>query len=49
MNSTSNAGHPDTNAPHELEFTGQAASWINLILEKDPALPFAEARCERCR
>jgi methylase of polypeptide subunit release factors len=40
-------GHPDTNAPHELEFTGQAASWMNLILEKDPALPFAEARCER--
>ena len=44
---TSPATHPDTDAPHELEFTGQAASWMNLILEKDPALPFAEARCER--
>lgn len=44
---TSPATHPDTDAPHELEFTGQAASWMNLILEKDPALPFSEARCER--
>lgn len=47
MNFSSNTGHPDTNAPHELEFTGQAASWMNLILEKDPASPFSEARCER--
>jgi hypothetical protein len=41
------AARPDVDAPHELEFTTQAASWMNLILEKDPALPFAEACCER--
>ncbi|KAB2928860.1 MAG: SAM-dependent DNA methyltransferase [Candidatus Contendobacter sp.] len=47
MNSGSQAPHPDADTPHELEFTSQAASWMNLILEKDPALPFSEARCER--
>jgi len=47
MNFSSQPPHPDADAPHELEFTSQAASWMNLILEKDPALPFSEARCER--
>jgi len=32
--------------PHELEFTANAASWMNLIIEKDHALPFSGARCE---
>ena len=32
--------------PHELEFTANAASWMNLIIEKDPALPFSSAKCE---
>jgi hypothetical protein len=34
-------------APHELEFTADVAAWINLIVEKDPSLPFAAAKCER--
>lgn len=33
-------------APHELEFTSNAASWMNLIIEKDNSLPFSSARCE---
>jgi hypothetical protein len=37
----------ENTAPHELEFTADVASWINLIIEKDPSLPFAEAKCER--
>jgi methylase of polypeptide subunit release factors len=32
--------------PHELQFTANAASWMNLIIEKDPALPFSSAKCE---
>jgi methylase of polypeptide subunit release factors len=32
---------------HEVEFTANVSSWINLILDKDPSLPFGEARCER--
>jgi hypothetical protein len=36
----------DEDFPHELEFTASAASWMNLIIEKDPTLPFSEAKCE---
>jgi N-6 DNA Methylase len=36
----------DEDSPHELEFTAAAASWMNLIIEKDHTLPFSEARCE---
>ncbi len=39
----------DDDFPNELEFTANAASWINLILEKDDSLPFSSARCERRR
>ena len=34
-------------SPHELEFVAAAASWINLIIEKGPSLPFSEAKIER--
>lgn len=37
----------ENTALHELEFTADVASWINLFIEKDPSLPFAEAKCER--
>ena len=33
--------------PNEVEFTAIAASWMNLIIEKDRTSPFSEARCER--
>ena len=39
----------DDDSPNELEFTANAASWMNLILEKDDSLPFSSARCERRR
>ncbi len=32
--------------PHELKFTASAASWMNLIIEKDNTLPFSEVMCE---
>src|SRR5262245_12815647 len=38
---------PEDEAQHELEFTTNVASWMNLIIEKDPSLPFSGARCER--
>lgn len=31
----------------ELDFTSRVAGWINLTLDRDPSLPFKEARCER--
>ncbi|HEY3809326.1 MAG TPA: hypothetical protein VGL50_05240 [Steroidobacteraceae bacterium] len=37
---------PDNESPHELEFTASAATWMSLIIEKDPALPFSAAKCE---
>src|SRR4051812_22104598 len=36
----------EEDAPHELKFTAAAASWMNLIIDKNPGLPFSEARCE---
>lgn len=47
MTPTPTGYHPDADAPHELEFTTLMASWMNLILDKDSGLPFAETRCER--
>lgn len=34
-------------APHELEFTTNVASWMTLAIQKDPSLSFSEVRCER--
>ncbi len=31
----------------EPEFTASIASWVNVILDRDPSLPFKEARCEQ--
>ena len=31
----------------EWEFTADVAGWINLLLDKDPSLPFSEAKCEQ--
>lgn len=33
-------------APTEWEFTADVAKWLQQALDKDPALPFAEAKCE---
>jgi hypothetical protein len=33
--------------PHEHEFTADVASWMNLIIEKDPSLPFSAAKFDR--
>ena len=40
------AAVPDDEAPHELQFTASVATWMTLIIEKDPTLPFSSARCE---
>jgi hypothetical protein len=37
----------EEDSPNELEFTAIAASWMNLIIEKDNSLPFSSVRCER--
>jgi len=31
----------------EWEFTGEAASWINEIIQKNPSLPFSRAKIEQ--
>ncbi len=33
-------------APTEWEFTADVAKWVQQILDKDPSLPFSEAKCE---
>jgi hypothetical protein len=33
--------------PHEHEFTADVASWMNLIIEKDAALPFSSVKFDR--
>ena len=35
------------NFPHEHEFTADVTSSINLIIEKDPSLPFSAAKFDR--
>ena len=37
---------PDNDSPHELEFTTSVATWMTLIIDKDPSLPFSAAKCE---
>lgn len=37
----------DDEAPYEVEFTAEASTWLTQHIEKDPALPFQKAVCER--
>jgi hypothetical protein len=37
----------DDNFPHEHEFTADVVSWMNLIIDKDPSLPFSAAKFDR--
>src|SRR5262245_48988313 len=37
----------DDDTPHEHEFTADVVSWMNLIIEKDPTLPFSSVKFDR--
>jgi hypothetical protein len=39
--------HTDDDFPHEHEFTADVVSWMMLIIDKDPSLPFAAAKFDR--